>query len=286
MFSSLLGLSLLSLALPFGATASSHGPAHHRRHEAIAAHANTTAHVNATGSQLQRRGEFTNARLTYYDVGLGACGKKNVPSDFIVALNGESFGDSYPGPNCFRPIEITYNGKTAQATIMDKCPGCPSPGGLDLSTGLFSYLAPLDDGVLYATWRYTDEGGDPEPSSSSQWVPPSSTWQPPPSSTHHSTTSTWSPEPSSTTWWSSSSEEPSSSWTPSSTWTPSSSSTPTPSSTSHSTSSTPSSTSTSSSTPASSPTPTGPDTLLKLNQAVLGLTEMMIAAELSVEVDA
>ena len=40
-------------------------------------------------------------------------------TDFIK-FAVQSFGDSYPGPNCFRPIEITYNGKTAQATIMDK----------------------------------------------------------------------------------------------------------------------------------------------------------------------
>ncbi|KAJ2998437.1 hypothetical protein NUW54_g7029 [Trametes sanguinea] len=69
MFSSLLGFTLLSLAaVPLGAVASSHG-AHHRRHEGIAAHVNATA--NATEPHLHRRGQtFTNARLTYYDVGM------------------------------------------------------------------------------------------------------------------------------------------------------------------------------------------------------------------------
>lgn len=63
MFSSLLGATLLTLAL--GASASSHGPAHHRRHEEIA------SQVNKTETQLHRRGQtFTGARLTYYDVGL------------------------------------------------------------------------------------------------------------------------------------------------------------------------------------------------------------------------
>ena len=73
MFSSLLGLSLLSLALPFGATASSHGPAHHRRHEAIAAavHNATEAVEDVAEHTLHRRDTtYTNARLTYYDVGL------------------------------------------------------------------------------------------------------------------------------------------------------------------------------------------------------------------------
>ncbi|KAI0374701.1 hypothetical protein BV20DRAFT_976760 [Pilatotrama ljubarskyi] len=274
MFSSLLGLTLL--ALPFAAVASTHGPAHHRRHEAIAAHVNTTE-AQANTTQLHRRGQtFTGARLTYYDVGMGACGKKNVPSDFIVALNGDSYGDQYPGPNCFRPIEITYNGKTAKATIMDKCPGCPSPGGLDLSTGLFSYLAPLDEGVLYASWRYLDEGDDPAPEpTTSKWEPPTTSWWQPPTTTtkaHKTTSSTWSPPPSPTSTWSSSSEWSTSS-TPTTSSTPSSSSAAPTSSSVASSSASPSS----SVAPAALATPAGPDTLGKLNQAFLGLAELMIA---------
>ena len=30
------------------------------------------------------------------------------------------YGKGYPGPNCFRPIAITYKGKTLKATIMDE----------------------------------------------------------------------------------------------------------------------------------------------------------------------
>ncbi|KAI0646884.1 hypothetical protein C8Q79DRAFT_999985 [Trametes meyenii] len=279
--SSLLGFALLSLSLPFATVASSHvGPAHHRRHEAIAAQVNSTA-VNTTETQLHRRGQtFTGARLTYYDVGLGACGKTNVPSDF-------SYGGGYPGPNCFRPIEITYNGKTAQATIMDECPGCPSPGGLDLSSGLFSYLAPLSEGVLYASWRYTDEGDEPAPApttTSSKWEAPSTTWTPPTttSSKQHKTTSTWSPEPTPTSTWSpepstSSTWSSSSSWSSSSVWSSLSSSstwTPSSSSSSHTSSS---ATSSASVVAAASATPVGPDTLNNLNQAFLGLAEIMIA---------
>ncbi|KAH9854053.1 hypothetical protein C2E23DRAFT_867565 [Lenzites betulinus] len=271
MFSSLLSITLFSLAL--GATASSHGPAHHRRHDAIAAQVNST---NST-TQLHRRGEtFSNARLTYYAVGLGACGEYNQPNDF-------SYGGGYPGPNCKRPIEITYNGKVANAVIMDECPGCPSPGGLDLSEGLFSYLASLDEGVLYASWRYTDEGDDPAPTTtkttSSKWVAPttSSEWVAPTTTSkkHTTSTSTW-VAPTST--WSSSSEKwsSSSSYTPSSSWTPSSSST----SSTHSSSSVASSSSAAPSVSASAAaltTPTGPDTLANLNQAFLGLAEIVIA---------
>jgi hypothetical protein len=44
-------------------------------------------------------------------------------SDFIVALNAPQYGNGYPGPNCFKQIQISANGKTATATIMDQCPG-------------------------------------------------------------------------------------------------------------------------------------------------------------------
>lgn len=38
----------------------------------------------------------------------------------IVALNVQQFGSGYPGPYCFQPITISYNGQTIQATITDK----------------------------------------------------------------------------------------------------------------------------------------------------------------------
>ncbi|EKM83012.1 hypothetical protein AGABI1DRAFT_111543 [Agaricus bisporus var. burnettii JB137-S8] len=99
------------------------------------------------------------ARWTFYDVGLGACGKTNVPSDFIVALNSPQFGGGYPGPHCFQTITMKYGGKTAKAQIMDQCPGCPY-GGLDLSRGLFDFFASEDLGVIYGSWSFGDSGGD------------------------------------------------------------------------------------------------------------------------------
>lgn len=72
MFTSLLSLALLSISLP-SAFASSHGHVAHRRHEAIAAavHNATDVATNVTEHSLHRRGEtYTNARLTYYAVGL------------------------------------------------------------------------------------------------------------------------------------------------------------------------------------------------------------------------
>jgi hypothetical protein len=60
--SSVFGLSLLSLSVPFVAQAASHGEAG-RRHHDIARRARSDVKV------FEKR-EFTNARFTFYDVGL------------------------------------------------------------------------------------------------------------------------------------------------------------------------------------------------------------------------
>ncbi|GLB35354.1 hypothetical protein LshimejAT787_0209190 [Lyophyllum shimeji] len=196
----LLGAPLVSLlALPLLALgASTHGAAHSSRHQQIA--------KRHTGDvQLHKR--FSNARWTFYDVGLGACGKWNVQSDFIVALNSAQFGGGYPGPNCFKSITMTYNGKTTQATIMDECPGCPY-GGLDLSRGLFRFFAAESVGVIQGEWHFNDGsggGGSPPPPpppppkpqpTTSKWVPP----LPPKPTPKPQPTTTWKePEPETTT---------------------------------------------------------------------------------------
>ncbi|TFK72205.1 hypothetical protein BDN72DRAFT_747953, partial [Pluteus cervinus] len=103
---------------------------------------------------LSKRQEFDSARWSFYDVGLGACGQYSNPGDFMVALNSAQFGDGYPGPNCFKQIWMTYNGKTTTATILDECPGCPY-GGLDLSRGLFSFFADQSAGIIYGQWGFS-----------------------------------------------------------------------------------------------------------------------------------
>ncbi|KZT74168.1 hypothetical protein DAEQUDRAFT_655203, partial [Daedalea quercina L-15889] len=99
---------------------------------------------------LEKRQSYDNARFTYYAVGLGACGITNSASDYIVALDSALYDASN---ECFQMITLSYNGKTAQAQITDRCPGCPS-GGLDLSQGLFQYFADTSEGVIYGEWWY------------------------------------------------------------------------------------------------------------------------------------
>jgi hypothetical protein len=94
-------------------------------------------------------------RATFYATGLGACGEYNNDSDYIVALNSAQYGGGYPGPECFKQIQISANGKTATATIMDECPTC-NYGDLDMSPSLFNHFANPDDGIFQMTWDYVN----------------------------------------------------------------------------------------------------------------------------------
>jgi len=90
---------------------------------------------------------------TYYspDGAAGACGNYNTDSDKVVALPYQLY-DALKGSKqsrCNDKIRITYNGKTVDATVADRCPGClASEGHLDLSTSLFEELADTALGVI------------------------------------------------------------------------------------------------------------------------------------------
>lgn len=136
---------------------------------------------NVTGrdvSLLEKR--FDGARFSFYQAGLGACGKTNSGSDFIVALNTPQYAG---GSHCFDTITITAEGKTTQAQIVDECPGCPF-GGLDFSTGLFSFFASESEGIITGSWTFGG-GGSPPPQapSTTSNTPPQTTSTPPPSTT-------------------------------------------------------------------------------------------------------
>lgn len=91
----------------------------------------------------------------------GSCGTSIANSDMVVALSADTYGPSTyevatgkpTNKYCGMKINITYNGKTTPATIMDKCPGC-SPNGLDLSPSLWKAVTGTDEGSrLYGmTW--------------------------------------------------------------------------------------------------------------------------------------
>jgi expansin (peptidoglycan-binding protein) len=116
----------------------------------------TASPIDNTVAAIAKR---VDGRFTYYDPGLGACGDTHSGSDYVVALNYVDFDPHTPNDNpnnndlCGRRIRASYNGKTVEATIVDRCPGCPQ-GGLDFSPVAFQALANLDVGIIQGTWDY------------------------------------------------------------------------------------------------------------------------------------
>ncbi|KAG8784758.1 hypothetical protein FRC12_018316 [Ceratobasidium sp. 428] len=103
-------------------------------------------------------------QLTYYQIGLGACGWTNRNDEWVAAISHELY-DGWPGytggnpnnnPVCTTPhtADITYGGKTIRVGIVDRCEGC-SLWDVDLSPSAFQQFAPLATGRLYgATWHF------------------------------------------------------------------------------------------------------------------------------------
>ncbi|TFK25827.1 hypothetical protein FA15DRAFT_638838 [Coprinopsis marcescibilis] len=174
--------------------------------------------ANRAAGDVHLYKRFSDSRWSFYDVGLGACGEWNVESDFIVALNADQFGSGYPGPECQKTITLSYGGKTAQAKVMDRCPGCPY-GGLDLSRSLFRYFASEDVGIIYGEWSFSDGSGgqapvftpepapEPTPEYQAPAAEPTTTWQAP-----VEPTTTWQAPVEPTTTWQAPVEEPTTTW--------------------------------------------------------------------------
>jgi len=200
--------ALLSLSI-FTAVASAEQLAHRNRSDL----AEFALRARAAEPDLEERSEghtlhkrFGPGRMTFYDVGLGACGGWNNAGDFIVAVNSAQFGGYavYPPAICGKQITISYNGKQVGAVVADECPTC-GYGELDLSRGLFAQFATENDGVFYAEWWFNDGSSNPQPQPQPQPQPtteapppPTTTYQPQPQQTQEQT-STPQPQPAPTT---------------------------------------------------------------------------------------
>ncbi|KII84079.1 hypothetical protein PLICRDRAFT_179760 [Plicaturopsis crispa FD-325 SS-3] len=96
---------------------------------------------------------------TYYAPGLGACGIPNTASDLIVAASAQFF-DTYPGatpnpnnnPICRRGIIVSYQGRSVQAAVTDRCAGCAGLYDIDMSPAVFDQLAPEAVGRIEISW--------------------------------------------------------------------------------------------------------------------------------------
>ncbi|KAJ3533531.1 hypothetical protein NMY22_g7297 [Coprinellus aureogranulatus] len=93
-------------------------------------------------------------RATWFNVGLGNCGKVSKDSEPVVAI-GKKLYDQNGGSNCGQWVEIinTKNNKKAYGQVWDSCPGCTNDE-IDLSPSLFQKFAPLSDGIFTAQWHF------------------------------------------------------------------------------------------------------------------------------------
>lgn len=126
----------------------------------VAPVATTSASSDDSSSEGSSSGgsDSHSGELTYYDVGLGACGEDDSgkdDSDNIVALSHLLMGAQSNGnPMCGKTITIKSNGKTATATVRDKCMGCDYDN-IDVSRKVYEALwGGLDTGRTEAEWWF------------------------------------------------------------------------------------------------------------------------------------
>lgn len=106
-------------------------------------------------------GKVHTGEITYYDLGLGACGIDSSGEDDssnVVALSHLLMGTQSNGnPMCGQTITITNTntGKSAKAVVKDKCMGC-EPEDIDVSKKVYKELfgGSLQSGRMPAKWSF------------------------------------------------------------------------------------------------------------------------------------
>ena len=102
--------------------------------------------------------------ITFYSpsVGVGACGGSvHQDTENVVAVSVKVMGSLSSGlqmnPICGQTVHITdpSTGKSATATVIDKCAGCAGDYDLDLSPSLFEQFYPQSQGRKSGiTWYF------------------------------------------------------------------------------------------------------------------------------------
>ncbi len=118
-----------------------------------------TTGENANTIDITARAAAVASKFTWYNTGLGACGQTHSDSEYVIALSAVNFDPHTPNGNpnnndlCNRRIRASYNGRSVEVKVVDRCPGCPE-NGLDLSPGAFQQLADLGVGVVQGSWEW------------------------------------------------------------------------------------------------------------------------------------
>lgn len=124
----------------------------------------TTSASSGSGesSGLAASGTEYTGDLTWYDVGLGACGLTSTSDEAIVAISQDIFDNAQyktANPNlnplCGKYVTITgKDGSSYQAKVVDRCVGC-AEADLDLSQGFFNKVTSNGDGrVSGMSWTW------------------------------------------------------------------------------------------------------------------------------------
>ena len=118
----------------------------------------TSSSSQPSSSSLGSSGEFK-GQGTYYNPGMGACGKTSTENDHIVAVSKQLYeqknknGNSNNNPLCGKNIKVNYKGKSVTVKVVDSCPGCKIHD-LDLSPSAFSQIADKSLGRIDITWTW------------------------------------------------------------------------------------------------------------------------------------
>ncbi|GJN73424.1 rare lipoprotein A (RlpA)-like double-psi beta-barrel domain-containing protein [Purpureocillium lilacinum] len=89
--------------------------------------------------------------ITWFNPGLGACGRTNTDNDAIVAVSSAIYDKQSP---CGRNIRVQYKDKSVTVRVVDRCPSC-AENDLDLSASAFQSLTG-DKGLgrVQGTWDW------------------------------------------------------------------------------------------------------------------------------------
>jgi hypothetical protein len=96
--------------------------------------------------------------MTHYTPGLGSCGLENSATDRVVAL-ARAYMASHEGANpnlntlCGNMIQISYNGKTSTAKVVDTCYACEGMS-IDVSDPVFEDSADLGAIPPIVSWNW------------------------------------------------------------------------------------------------------------------------------------
>ncbi|VUC25617.1 unnamed protein product [Clonostachys rosea] len=92
-------------------------------------------------------------KMTWYNPGVGACGKTNNDNDIVVAIGVPHWHAANPNndPNCQKKVTIHHGSKTVTARVVDKCMSC-GRNNIDVSPAVFKKFGPLSKGHFQVKW--------------------------------------------------------------------------------------------------------------------------------------